>query len=285
MNQIAEVEIKTPLTITPEDVKQYICPLASDKEIFMFLQICKMFELNPFKREVYLVKYKEGQPASTLVGYETYLKRAERSKNWDGFEAITEGRVEDGSLKAIVKIFRKDWNHPFTHEVYYSEYVQHGFKDGKKYVNKFWAEKPQTMIKKVALSQAFRLCFPDEFGGMPYTREEFNDAEYAEAKEINHSKPSNIKEPVAKKQEMPTPSPIKASEEMAKQEVVKLDPKKVEAIEKVALKAFNKSKSKFQNWLWKEYDIADVNVLPEEKFDDCVNKLDVMIKEQREKAS
>jgi uncharacterized protein YyaL (SSP411 family) len=28
------------------------------------------------------------------------------------------------------------------------------------------------MIKKVAISQGFRLCFSDELGGMPYTKEE-----------------------------------------------------------------------------------------------------------------
>jgi molecular chaperone DnaK (HSP70) len=30
------------------------------------------------------------------------------------------------------------------------------------------------MTKKVAMAQGFRLCFSDELGGMPYTREEMN---------------------------------------------------------------------------------------------------------------
>lgn len=180
--QILE-EIRTPANITAEDIKKYICPMATDKEVFMFLNICKMYNLNPFKRgEIYLIKYSPSQAASTLVGYETYLKRAEESKNWDGMEATTEGKTEDNTLKAIVKIYRKDWNHPFTHEVYYSEYVQRK-QDGT--VNKFWKEKPQTMIKKVCLSQAFRLCFPSEFSGMPYTKEEFNDVEYTDTVAIN----------------------------------------------------------------------------------------------------
>jgi hypothetical protein len=38
-------------------------------------------------------------------------------------------------------------------------------------VTKFW-QKAYTMIKKVAISQGFRLCFSDELGGMPYTTEE-----------------------------------------------------------------------------------------------------------------
>lgn len=180
-------EIKTPANITADDIKKYICPMATDKEVFMFLNICKMYELNPFKRgEIYLVKYNQNLAASTLVGYETYLKRAEKSKNWDGMEATTEGKAEDGTLKAVVKIFRKDWQHPFTHEVYWEEYVQRKA-DGT--INKFWKEKPRTMLKKVCLSQAFRLCFPDEFGEMPYTKEEFNDVEYIETP-VNSVKPA-----------------------------------------------------------------------------------------------
>ena len=31
------------------------------------------------------------------------------------------------------------------------------------------------MIKKVAMAQAFRLCFPDELGGMPYTSDEMTE--------------------------------------------------------------------------------------------------------------
>ena len=38
-----------------------------------------------------------------------------------------------------------------------------------------WKEKPVTMIKKVAIVQGFRMAFPDEFGGMPYTAEELPD--------------------------------------------------------------------------------------------------------------
>jgi hypothetical protein len=33
------------------------------------------------------------------------------------------------------------------------------------------------MIKKVAISQAFRLCFPVEIGGMPYTADEMPSGE------------------------------------------------------------------------------------------------------------
>lgn len=128
-----------------------------------YLQICKAFNLNPFKREVHVSKY--GNQMSIITGYEVYIKRAERTGQLDGWSVTTEGEVPN--LKAIVTIHRKDRSQPFVWEAEYSEYVQ--MKDGKP--NKFW-QKAKTMTKKVAISQAFRLCFSDELGGMPYTSDE-----------------------------------------------------------------------------------------------------------------
>lgn len=152
--------------LTPETIKKYICPNATEQEIYMFLQIAKMYQLNPFKREIYLVKYGDN-PAQNVVGYETYLKRAERTGEWSGMKVWTEGIIPQ--LTAKIEINKKGWDKPFYHEVDYSEYVQHK-KDGS--ITRFWNEKPKTMLKKVVVSQAFRMAFPDEFGGMPYTMEE-----------------------------------------------------------------------------------------------------------------
>ena len=190
MNELMTVEVKTPANITAEDIKKYFCEKATDKEVFMFLQVCKMCNLNPFKREAYLVKYKDDQPAQILTGYDVYIKRAERSGKYGGMKAWTEGEVSSGNLKGCVDVYRKDWQNPLHQEADYSEYVQmkQDFQTKKYVPNKFWREKPKTMIKKVAISQAFRLAFPDEFDGMPYTKEEMNNVDQ-EAIEITPSKP------------------------------------------------------------------------------------------------
>ena len=198
-NQLAVQDdlIFDPKNLTNDTIKKYLCSTASEQELTMGLQIAKSFNLNPLKREVYFVKYKADQPMQVLVGYEVYLKRAERSSKWDGMEATTEGKVEDGSLKAVVKIFRKDWTRPLIHEAFYSEYVQKKY-DGT--VNTFWKNKPTTMIKKVAISQAFRLAFPDEFDGMPYTSDEVIDTEKIVDVKIEEplSMPKPIETPVIK---------------------------------------------------------------------------------------
>lgn len=136
-----------------------------------YLQIAKSFNLNPFKREIHVSKY-NGQ-MSIITGYEVYLKRAERSGLLDGWECTTVGSVANNDLKAVITIYRKDRKYPFKHEVLYSEYVQKT-RDGA--VTKFWL-KAETMTKKVAMSQGFRLCFSDELGGMPYTNEEMPEQE------------------------------------------------------------------------------------------------------------
>ena len=52
-----------------------------------------------------------------IVGYEVYLKRAERTGNLDGWRAYIDGTGEDA--RAVVEIYRKDWNHPFIHETFW----------------------------------------------------------------------------------------------------------------------------------------------------------------------
>ena len=128
-----------------------------------FTQICKAFNLNPFIREVYGIPY--GDKFNIIVGYEVYLKRAERSGLLSGWRAWTEG---DGKqMKGCLEIRRKDWDAPFYHEALFTEYDQS---------NSMWKSKPATMIKKVAIAQGFRMCFPEDLGGMPYTADEMPSA-------------------------------------------------------------------------------------------------------------
>lgn len=164
----------------------------TDKEKTQFLEISQAFGLNPFKREIYCSKYGEGTNAQTsiIVGYETYIKRAERSGQLDGWQIVTEGSLKEQNLKAIITIYRKDRKIPFVHEVLYEEYVQ-TTKDGQ--VTKFW-KKAHTMIKKVAMAQGFRLCFSDELGGMPYTKEEINNTEDADYTDLGDDKPKVLPE-------------------------------------------------------------------------------------------
>jgi phage recombination protein Bet len=143
-----------------------------------FIQIAKAFNLNPFKREIYAIKY--GTTFNIIVGYESYIKRAESTGLLDGWKVETKGKLGDPDFRAIATIHRKDFKEPFVHEVYFVEYDQK---------NAIWKSKPITMIKKVAISQSFRLAFNMELGGMPYTAEEIVTEEqgYATFTEVDNA--------------------------------------------------------------------------------------------------
>lgn len=142
----------------------------NEKEKKQFVEIALAYQLNPFKREIYCIAYGEGQyrKLSIITGYETYLKRAERTQKMDGWQAEIEGTGEDRIAK--VTIYRKDWKHPFVHTAYWIECKQMTFDREKKIwkLNSIWDKMGNFMLKKVAIAQAFRLCFPDEMGGLPY---------------------------------------------------------------------------------------------------------------------
>ncbi len=157
---ISKAQELMQIKITAQDITKYFCPLATEKEVYMALGIIRSLNLNPFKKEVHLIKYDKNSPISIVIGYEVFIKRAERTKLLNGWEV---GISEDGK-KAWVKIARKDWVKEFYWEVLLSEFSKN---------QATWKQIPDFMGKKVAIAQGFRLAFPDECGGLPYTKEEY----------------------------------------------------------------------------------------------------------------
>ena len=156
---VLPVEVKN-VNLTTADVRKFIAPTATDKELWLFMGMAKALGLNPLKREIYFVKYGNGA-AQVVVGYQVYLNRAEASGRLAGWDVRTEKTTDDE--KAIVTIHRKDWDQPFVWEVYRSEVDKQ---------QSTWKAMPQFMLKKVAIAQAFRMCFPEEVGSLPYLEEE-----------------------------------------------------------------------------------------------------------------
>ena len=204
-----EVAVKQTAVQSVNETPEYFFNLAQEyannnypsltKEQFnLFVATARECCLNPVKREVYAVvynDYKSGEKKMNIItGYEVYLKRAERTGKLNGWECHTDGQGQQ--MKAVVTIDRKDWEHPFKHEVYMSEY-----NTGKS----LWSTKPITMLKKVAMAQAFRLAFPDELGGMPYTSDELGTDEQAE-RNVTPQKPQQS-EKVDEPKQVEAPKP------------------------------------------------------------------------------
>ena len=170
-------------------VKKYLvsgdAAAVTDQEVMMFLTLCKYQHLNPFLREAYLIKY-GNSPATIVTGKDTFTKRAAKNPNYKGKEAgiivvNSKGEVEqrEGTFflksEEIVggwaKIYVKD-REPEMYTVSFDEYAGRK-KDGT--LNNQWATKPATMIRKVAVVQGLRECFPEDFEGL-YSPEEMSGA-------------------------------------------------------------------------------------------------------------
>ena len=164
-------------------IKDYLCPGSniSDAEAYMFLSLCKFQHLNPFVREAYCVKYGTN-PATMIVGKETYTKRAAQHPKFRGMKAGVVLLKPDGSIENRVgelilpdeklvggwaDVYVDGYVEPISAVVSLGERMQQ--KDGKP-VSK-WATSPGLMIRKCALVAALREAFPDILGGM-YTAEE-----------------------------------------------------------------------------------------------------------------
>ena len=173
--------------LSPAIVKNYLVNgngNITDQEINYFMHLCRARKLNPFVKEVYLIKYGT-QPAAMVVSRDALEKRAIKHKDYNGKKTglwilkKDTGELEkrDGTIYVKSKeeiigawctVYRKNWENPVTVEVNFDEYVQRK-SDGKPNTN--WENKPVTMITKVAKDQALREAFIEDLDGM-YEAEE-----------------------------------------------------------------------------------------------------------------
>ena len=176
--------------ITIQDVRMYLCPKASDNEIGLFLRVCAEMHLNPFAKDVYLIKYSEDEAASIVVAIDAFLKAAENCPEYDGHEAGIILKDKDGKLEfregtmllpterdslagGWAKVFRKDRGRPFYTAVNLVEYIKFT-KSGNP--TRFWSTMPGTMIRNVALRHSLREAFPNRFTNL-YVEGEYETPE------------------------------------------------------------------------------------------------------------
>lgn len=71
--------------LTIEQIIQYICPNANTTEAYLFLQVCRALQLNPFLKDAYLIKYSREQrePAQIVIGVNAYRKWAAANPLYD----------------------------------------------------------------------------------------------------------------------------------------------------------------------------------------------------------
>jgi len=181
-NAIAKIDFDKEQRAVIES--QFFAAGASKAEQSFCFAVARELGLNPITREIHFVprRSKVGDrwvsKIEPMVGRDGFLSIAHRSNQLAGIETVSGIRdiplLENGKwvvrpqLVAECTVWRKDSRKPFTAQVAYHEYCQKTT-DGSP--TKFWAEKPETMLKKVAESQALRKAFnihgvycPEEVG-------------------------------------------------------------------------------------------------------------------------
>jgi len=184
--KIGDIEVK----LSPTIVRDYLTggmPV-SDSEYKLFVDLCRARKLNPFLKEVYIIKYSQNSPATIVVGQDAIVKRATTHPQFDGYEEGLYVQTEKGDIEerkgafylptekivgAWAKVYRKDWSHPITKSVAFGEVAQRK-KDGS--LNSMWATQPATMALKVAKVRAMREAFVEDLSGL-YTEEEQQNIE------------------------------------------------------------------------------------------------------------
>ena len=146
---------------------------ASDGDISYCLGVASQLGLNPITKEIFFLEQKSKTDNNTYVSKVTpmvsrdgFLSIAHKSKLLDNLQTTSEIReaprlingkwqkIQD--LVATCKVKRKDCAEPFVVEVSFNEYAQ--TKSNGDLIS-LWRTKPDTMLKKVAESQALRKAF------------------------------------------------------------------------------------------------------------------------------
>jgi phage recombination protein Bet len=229
----------------------------NDVEIKKAIGLAKHLGLDPTKKEVHFIPFKGS--LQLVVSYTEYIKRAERTGRLDGWN-VEIGKDAVDTFAEVV-IYRKDWSHPLKWKVYLSE----AKKDTQN-----WKSMPLFMLKKTAISQSFRLAFPEETASLPY-----EEAEFA-------SEPTIINETV---KELPKELPKETSTEDKEDKISEAQKKRLWAIANDTAKKHGLTKEVVETVIksvLSEYGIESTRDISKDNYEEIIERI---IKELEEISS
>jgi len=265
------------IKLTASDIVEYISTDSSvtEKEVVQFLNMCKYLKLNPFLKEIYLIKYKDS-PATFVISYQTLLKRAEENKNFDGYETEVKGEIPN--MTATATVYRKDRSYPVKITVNYSEAVKKVLDRQTKELRptNMWKSMPEWMLRKVALARALKEAFPSAVGNAEVSVSEIVDIDTMDKTVIKRRKnyKGDVNEDLYGMPDEKTRTEIKANEtkteepktepnpEEAKTEEAKIEEAKIEEAKQDEVKTEPNPKFKLYELL-KEKNITKLSSIKE----------------------
>lgn len=174
-------------------IKNTIAKGASNDELALFISTANRLRLDPFARQIFLVKRWDSQVngyvATPQVSVDGFRLVAERTGEYRGQTAPQwcgkDGKWTDVWLHdappaaARVGVYRDGFAEPLVRVALYKSYAQTK-KDGSP--NAMWAKYPEVMLAKCAESLALRSAFPNELSGI-YTSDELPEEQEQKPRE------------------------------------------------------------------------------------------------------
>lgn len=167
-------------------IRNIIAPKANDDELALFFELCKNTGLDPFKKQVYLLPFWNGELKrfvfSAITSIDGLRSLAETTGEYDGqSEPIwidkdgKEYKVwtsDNYPFACKISVFKKGVKNPTFGVAYFDMFAKE--KDGK--YTGFWNKptKAAHMIAKCAEALALRKAFPSKLSGL-YVHEEMEN--------------------------------------------------------------------------------------------------------------
>ena len=151
-----------------ELIKSLCAKESTPEEFELFMQICKKSKLDPFKKEIYFVKFntKRGAQMVIITGIDGFRAMAARDHKDFGGTSAAEFTYPEAKLMtpagrlipltATVKAYRKG-GVECTATVYWEEFAPVDLKHPR---SDFWNRMPKVMLEKCAEAKALRKAFP-----------------------------------------------------------------------------------------------------------------------------
>ena len=166
---MANLAIREP-QLALEEIREYLCPKATESEAYMFLRFCQSYDLNPWIRDAYLIKYDERDKATIVVGKDAVIRRCQDESDYRGFTAGivvrrgTEVIAKESTIQLDDEVLLGGWCQVSRDTFNYGQ-VQVSMKEYNR-GQALWKSMPATMIRKVAVVQAHREAYPGLTAGM-----------------------------------------------------------------------------------------------------------------------
>lgn len=140
---------------------------ATAGEIAFGLELAQRIGLDPWLGQVKFLRFEPADKIHAFVGIDGMRALAERSGKYDRREIEVElAKGPDGAenpVRALCRVYRKDWSRPPIEEVRFVEAVRR-HRDGQ--LTRPWKEMPITMLRKAAEERALRAAFPVQLSGV-----------------------------------------------------------------------------------------------------------------------